>query len=79
MAERGGSPAASDAWFGLPHAALTQAVSEPNAKLSIEGGDDAGALGAGTGTGTLPLGNDLDGIGERRGFTQRGGCRRSSR
>jgi len=49
------------AWFGLSDAAHAQAVSEPNAKLSIEGGDNAGALGAGTGSVTLPLGNDFGG------------------
>ena len=55
------------AWFGLSAAAFAQAVSEPNAKLSIEGGDEAGPLGVGTGSFTLPLGHDfggqLDGLG----------------
>jgi hypothetical protein len=47
------------ALFGLSHAALAQAVSDPNAKLSIEGGDEAGPLGLGTGSVALPLGTDF--------------------
>jgi hypothetical protein len=49
------------ALFGLSQAALAQAVSAPNGKLSIEGGDNAGAFGVGTGTATLPLGTDFGG------------------
>jgi hypothetical protein len=61
------------ALFGvsMPHQAQAQAVSDPNGKISIEGGgqghDNNAALGLGQGSFTLPVGNDFgfqaDGVG----------------